>query len=164
MAYLLDANVFINAKRLHYGLDFCPAFWEWIIHEHFAGKIFSIEKVGDELAAGDDELSRWAEGLNEGFFLKPDASTLPALGDVAAWVMGEAHYSPAAKNTFLQVADYYLVSQALASQHVVVTHERPNNSIHTVKIPSVCLGLNVRYMTPFEMLRRERARFILGKM
>ena len=26
MAYLLDANVFIQAKNLHYGLDFCPAF------------------------------------------------------------------------------------------------------------------------------------------
>jgi len=27
MAYLLDANVFIQAKNLYYGLDFCPAFW-----------------------------------------------------------------------------------------------------------------------------------------
>lgn len=25
MAYLLDANVFIQAKNLHYGFDFCPA-------------------------------------------------------------------------------------------------------------------------------------------
>jgi hypothetical protein len=25
MAYLLDANVFIQGKNLHYGLDFCPA-------------------------------------------------------------------------------------------------------------------------------------------
>jgi len=24
MAYLLDANVFIEAKRRHYGMDFCP--------------------------------------------------------------------------------------------------------------------------------------------
>jgi len=24
MAYLLDANIFIQAKNLHYGLDFCP--------------------------------------------------------------------------------------------------------------------------------------------
>ena len=25
MSYLLDANVFIQAKNLHYGIDFCPA-------------------------------------------------------------------------------------------------------------------------------------------
>lgn len=31
MSYLLDANVFIQAKNLHYGLDFCPAFWQWLI-------------------------------------------------------------------------------------------------------------------------------------
>jgi Domain of unknown function (DUF4411) len=31
MAYLLDADVFIQAKNLHYGLDFCPAFWDWLI-------------------------------------------------------------------------------------------------------------------------------------
>lgn len=28
MAYLLDANVFIQAKNRHYGFDFCPAFWD----------------------------------------------------------------------------------------------------------------------------------------
>ena len=31
MAYLLDANVFIAAKNLHYGFDFCPAFWDWLV-------------------------------------------------------------------------------------------------------------------------------------
>ena len=31
MAYILDANVFIEAKNRRYGLDFCPAFWEWLI-------------------------------------------------------------------------------------------------------------------------------------
>ena len=49
MAYLLDANVFIQAKRLHYGMDFCPAFWRWLEQENVAGRVFSIEKVADEL-------------------------------------------------------------------------------------------------------------------
>ena len=26
--YLLDANVFIEAKNRYYGFDFCPAFWD----------------------------------------------------------------------------------------------------------------------------------------
>ncbi len=34
MAYLLDADVFIRAKNLHYGFDFCPAFWEWLIAQN----------------------------------------------------------------------------------------------------------------------------------
>ena len=47
MAYLLDANVFIQAKNLQYGFDFCPTFWDWLKREHAAGKVFSIEMVGD---------------------------------------------------------------------------------------------------------------------
>lgn len=34
MAYLLDADVFIRAKNLHYGFDFCPAFWESLVTEN----------------------------------------------------------------------------------------------------------------------------------
>ena len=162
MAYLLDANVFMQAKNLHYGLDFCPAFWDWLIEANAAGLVFSIEKVGDEIDAGADELSAWAAARGHGFFLRPDASILPALGSVSAWATGQA-YEPAAVNTFLQVADYYLVSHALAYRHAVVTHEIASPSTKKIKIPNACIGVSVKCMTPFEMLRHERARFVLGR-
>jgi len=162
MAYLLDANVFMAAKNLHYGMDFCPAFWDWLVRENAAGRVFSVERVGDEITSGEDELAEWAVGRGDGFFLKPEAGTVAALGTVATWVNSHATYSPAAKNTFLQIADYYLVAQALAAGHIVVTHEKPENSVHRVKIPNVCLGVGVDYIQAFEMLRRERARFVLA--
>lgn len=161
MAYLLDANVFMSAKNAHFGMDFCPAFWDWLRIEYSAGRLFSIEKVRDEIEAGGDELRGWASSMGDEFFIKPDASTIPALGTVSVWVAGQSSYSAAAKTTFLQVADYFLVAQALAGRHVVVTHERPANSRNIVKIPNVCLGVGVKYINPFEMLRRERAKFVL---
>lgn len=161
MAYLLDANVFIQAKNLHYGLDFCPAFWEWLIHKNNEGQVFSIEKVGDEIEAGADDLAAWAEKHGASFFLKPDPTMLPALGSVSTWAASQS-YAPAAVNTFLQVADYYLVAHALASKQTVVTHEIASTSINKIKIPNVCIGLGIKCVTPFEMLRHERARFILG--
>ncbi len=160
MPYLLDANVFIQAKNLHYGLDFCPAFWDWLIVHNTAGQVFSIEKVEDELKAGADELATWAASRGAGFFLKPDAALLPALGSVSAWAAAQ-HYEPAAVSTFLQLADYYLVAYALASGHTVVTHEVASASTRRIKIPDACIGLSVKFMTPFEMLRLERARFVL---
>jgi len=36
------------------------------------------------------------------------------------------------------------------------------NNPRKVNIPNVCVGLGIKVMTPFEMLRHERARFILG--
>jgi len=161
MPYLLDANVFIQAKNLHYGLDFCPAFWDWLIDRHNAGVAYSIEKVLGELLAGADELSQWAAGLPASFFLTPNPSVAPSLTTVSRWATS-GQYEPAAISTFLQVADYYLVAQAHAGGHTVVTHERPSATARRIKIPDACIGVGVSFMTPFEMLRRERARFILG--
>jgi len=161
MAYLLDADVFIRAKNLHYGLDFCPAFWDWLTAQNGAGRVFSIERVGDEVQAVDDELSAWAGARGDGFFLKPDAAVFPALASVSTWASGQG-YAPAAVSTFLQVADYYLVAQASAGGHTVVTHEVPSASTRKIKIPDACIGLAIKCMTPYEMLRRERARFVLG--
>jgi hypothetical protein len=104
MAYLLDANVFMQAKNLHYGMDFCPAFWDWLIASNAAQRVFSIEKVGDEIDAGDDELSTWAGQRGPGFFLKPDPVLLPALASVSAWATGQ-EYEAAAVSTFLQLAE-----------------------------------------------------------
>jgi len=162
MAYLLDANVFIQAKNLHYGLDFCPAFWDWLIESNEAAAVFSIEKVGDEIEAGADALAAWVRGRGPGFFLAPDAPVLPALATVSSWATAQA-YPAAAVSTFLQIADYYLVAHALAHGHSVVTHEVPSPSLKKIKIPNVCIGLGVKCMTPYEMLRLERARFVLGR-
>ncbi len=151
MAYLLDANVFIQAKNLHYGFDFCPAFWDWLITNNSAEKVFSIEKVGDEIEAGGDDLATWAAQRGSGFFLKPDSSILPALGQVSIWTTNQG-YEPAAVNTFLQVADYYLVAHAVAHKHTVVTHEVASPSTKRIKIPNACIGLGIKCVTPYEML------------
>ncbi len=42
MAYLLDANAFIEAKKRWYGFDFCPAYWEWLEAANAAQSVFSI--------------------------------------------------------------------------------------------------------------------------
>ncbi|MHB1681388.1 MAG: DUF4411 family protein [Bacilli bacterium] len=122
MAYLLDANIFIQAKNLHYSFDFCPAFWEWLDRSNTSQMVFSIEKVRDELLAGDDALAKWAMARGDRFFLAPDATILSSLGDVSIWA-NSGVFEQAAVSTFLQVADYYLVAHALSRGFVVVTHE-----------------------------------------
>ena len=161
MTYLLDANIFIQAKNLHYGLDFCPAFWQWLLDNHAAGRVFSIDKVADEIDAGDDDLKEWMRNHGNSLFVKTGAKVAAQLGAVSHWAT-QQQYEPAAINTFLQIADYYLIAHALADGHVVVTHEVSANSFKRIKIPNACIGLGLRFMTPYEMLRRERARFVLG--
>ena len=158
--YLLDSNVFIQAKNLHYGFDFVPAFWDWLVRQNKAGGVASIERVLDELRAGGDELSEWAEEMGDDFFLRADAEVAASLALVSEWA-SSGSYDAAAVATFLQVADYWLVAHALAHDCVVVTHEVPADSVRKIKIPNACIGLDIRCINPYEMLRQEQARFIL---
>jgi hypothetical protein len=160
VAYLLDSDVFIQAKNLHYGFDFCPAFWDWIDGQAAARTVLSIDKVRDELIAGADDLATWAQQRGEAFFIKPDSGVLNSLRTTSTWANG-AGYEPAAVSIFLQAADYYLVAHAHATNTIVVTHEVPSASVKRIKIPDACIGLGVKCVSPFDMLRVERARFVL---
>lgn len=162
MTYLLDANALITAHRQWYGFDFCPGFWAWIEAQHAAGRVYSVARVEAELVGADDQLTVWVRGLPDGFFLQEsddEAASFTALG---AWVRGQ-QYQPAAIATFMQSADAALVAQAQARKYTVVTLEVRANSPRVVKIPDACVGLKVDYISPYAMLRKERARFILGR-
>lgn len=161
MAYLLDTNVFIEAKNRYYGFDFCPAFWDWIDAEHTSGEVYSIQAVRDELIGGSDQLAEWARARGQEFFRPPDGATLASLAQLSTWA-NSGDYDPIAVNEFLQGADYYLVGHAHAHGFDVVTHEIPSDGRKRVKIPNACVALDVPYLAPFQMLRRLQARFVLG--
>ena len=160
MAYLLDANVFIQAKNLHYGFDFCPAFWDWLLTANTRRRVFSIERVGRELKAGNDSLANWAAQRGDDFFLKPTQEMSAHLSTVSNWMVSNG-YDPSAVDEFLQAADYYLVAHALATGYSVVTHEVRSMSKKKIKLPDVCDGLDVECLTPFALLSGEQARFVL---
>jgi Domain of unknown function (DUF4411) len=160
--YLLDANIFIQAKNLQYGFDFCPAFWDWIEVKSKTGLVGSIEKVGDELYSFGDELSDWAKKMGTAFFVAPHQPVIQALTDVGLWATSQK-YAPSASSAFMQAADCWLVACALADRATVVTHEIPGGgSIKKIKIPDACVGLKVKCVTVYELLRLEKARFVLA--
>lgn len=159
--YLLDSNVFIQAKNLHYGFDFCPAFWDFLIQEYKNDKIFSIDKVKDEIIIGDDELADWVNNKEfNGFFLPSDTQTAMQFHSINEWI-NQQNYQPFANQEFMQAADYYLIAQAQQRNIIIVTHEVPSDGLKKIKIPNVCMGLNIKFITPFVMLRQLQAKFIL---
>lgn len=162
MAYLIDSNIFIDAKNRYYHPEVCPGFWDWLVHANQQGKVFSIKRVQDELAIGDDELAEWAKERGDEFFLPIASEDSMSLGGIAAWTDQNQLYDDAAKSTFLASADYYLIAQALTHGYTVVTHELPANKKSRIKIPNVCLAHEVDYIMPWQMLRQERVSFVLA--
>lgn len=159
MLYLLDANVFIQAKNFHYGFDFCPGFWDWVVTKNSEGTVASIDRVENELRGYEDELSEWVANRASGFFLGPNPPLADSLLGVSEWSYSQ-DYTSAAIDVFLQGADHALVAHGLALDCAVVTHEKPASTAKKIKIPNACAALEVRYMNVFEMLRREQARFV----
>lgn len=160
MAYLLDTNVFIQAWKYYYAMDFCPAFWDWITTGHDAGQVFSVKKVYDEIAAGNDDLVDWVGEIDRSFFIEPSHETEHARTQVYSWTI-EQNYENAAIAEFMEVADGHLVAHALHGNYEVVTLEKAGNSPTKIKIPNVCNAFGIHCITTFEMLRRARAKFIL---
>jgi hypothetical protein len=160
--YLLDANVFIDAKNRYYPFQVCPGFWEWLDVAHAHGRIASIGRIKEELVGHGDQLSDWA-AARPALFLEPDAAVVASLGRIAAWVPTQ-DFTDAARAEFLGSADYYLVAHAHAHDHVAVTHEvsQPNRR-NKIKIPDVCSAFEVEWVSPFTVLRDEAVQFVLAE-
>lgn len=156
--YLLDSNVFIEAKNRYYAFDLAPGFWEWLDVASDAGVIGSIDQVGHELTRGTDDLAKWVRGRPK-VFRSADELVVKKLTELSIWVTN-AGYTSAAVSEFLSVADYYLIAHAAAHGYTVVTHEQPQISAKKrVLIPNACIAMGVKYCDTFTMLRSGNVHF-----
>jgi hypothetical protein len=153
--YVLDANVFIQAKRRFYPFDVVPGYWDGLCWHQKNGRVCSIDKVRQELENGGDELWTWARdtfGL-DGFV--DSAGCAGEFGRMATWVQQQAQFTMEARAEFMSVADGWLAAQALHSRKVLVTlEEEQPQAKRKVPLPNVCKAFGIQTITPFEMLRR----------
>jgi len=159
--YLLDANVFIEAKNHYYRFETFPVFWDWLDEEQNLGHIASIQMIGDELLRGNDILADWArERKNSGWFLpNTDTKIQESYTQIVEWVIKQP-FRDTAKLKFLDEADPWLIAKAKVAGATVVTLEAYKPDIKKkVEIPNVCRAFNVPYITTFELLRQRGAVF-----
>lgn len=160
-AFVLDANVFIEAARRYYAFDLAPKFWESLVTYAGNGRVQSIDRVQLELERGKDELATWASGyFGHAFTSTDEPDIIECFSEIMSWVQAQAQFSDAAKADFAKGADGWLVAYAKVKGCVVVTHEVPApDARRKVPIPNVCQAFNVPFVNTFEMLRRLGVRF-----
>lgn len=154
--YLLDANVFIEAKRRYYSFELCPGFWECLIsHHQEEDAVLCNDRVKEELLRGKDDLAQWArKGAPSSFFASTDdLAVIAAYGDLISWVEAQDQFLVDAKAEFAAVADGWVVAHAKAHDLTVVTQEVFDQNIRKrVPIPNACKALNVPCVDTFSML------------
>jgi hypothetical protein len=157
--YVVDTNFFIQAHRAHYPLDVASSFWNKVKELAEKGIIISIDKVKNEIYNNNDALKQWCiDNLPDNFF-KSTSNITSSYRQVVSWATERSnHFLPNALNEFLdsEEADAFIVAYVLSENHdrVLVTQEisEPNRKTK-VKIPDVCLGLNVKFVNLMDMFR-----------
>lgn len=156
-SYVLDANVFIQAKRRFYPFDICPGYWDALSWHASQGVICSVDKVEDELQQGKDSLWDWTKTSFDltAFRSTNNLDVITEFGPLMTWVQAQSQFIPAAKAQFATVADGWLIAYAKSTNSVVVTLEEHNpDTKKKVPMPTVCQAFGVEWITPFEMMRR----------
>lgn len=88
MEYLLDTDVFIQAKKPDYGVDLCPAFCLWIDAGAVSGAVLSIDRVREELISGDETRSVGRRRATKRSLVRPDARVIASLREARAHEVG----------------------------------------------------------------------------
>lgn len=99
MIYLLDANVLITAYRVHYQIDFCPAFWDWLTKSYHNQRVYSVQRVLAEISVKDDKLREWIRTLGKKFFLPPSKHISKNVEEISKFIL-ENDYKPSEKKIF----------------------------------------------------------------
>jgi hypothetical protein len=162
LKYLLDSNTYIQAKNFYYGMDICPAYWDWLDQQFQLGTVASVDMIGKELIDGNDELAQWAKDRPEHFIKNDDVETQAVFTKIVkAVVTGD--YNPGNRDNFLAKADPWIIAKAKTIGATVVTHESMlAPSTKKVKVPNICHLFDVPCLSTFQFLRELEARFVLG--
>lgn len=164
MRYLVDSDVLISAKNSYYAFDICPGFWTSLIDEFGRGNINSLDRIRQELMAGndDDDLVTWVrDDVPPDFFLSTrDADVVAAYQAIMLWAQRNPQFVDAAKAKFATEADGWLVAHAQVHGLEVITNEQPRpDARNRILLPDVCNQFGVPVSNTFEMLRTLGMRF-----
>ena len=161
--YVLDASVFIEAKKRYYAFDIAPPFWDALVNQASRGRLLSIDRVKDEIERGNDVLVDWANGQFHNWFASTaQDDVIKAYRDIITWVNNQSQFAGAAKAEFADEknADGWVIAYAQAKRCVVVTEEKFNpDRKKKVLIPNGCREFSVECIDTFGMLRDMGVRF-----
>jgi hypothetical protein len=148
--YLLDANVFIFAKRDYYPFDRVPEYWEWLVHNAQNDQLKMPQQIWDELQEQDDELQEWVQKHRDALIFAGQGydGRVPEVLERYAVSLTEVEIEQLG-------ADPFLIAAALEHRCEVVSKEisRPGAQRANRKVPDVCNEFGIRCINDHELIR-----------
>ena len=157
--FLLDSDVLISAYRDYFAPDYCPGFWDCLLHFLSIGRILIIDPVRAEVNH-PDALVQWIDQLPSRAFAPIDSDVVETYGQMFSWVQANPQFNAAAENKFAIAADGWLAAFGGENDAIVITKEKSSpTSESTVKLPDLCAQFQVGCDDTQYMLRALGVRF-----
>lgn len=155
--YLLDTNILIDAHRRLYPFDIAPGFWDQLL-DKASDRVVIIEKVNDEIMAGEDQLTNWYSENKSRFIIRtiPDQPVMAAYTRIINSINDSDMFKQAAKDEFASIADSWLCAYGLAYNYTIITNEIYKANIRKrIPIPNICREFNINYIDLLKFMREE---------
>lgn len=154
--FVVDTSVFTQANRQYYPFDICPGFWDCLLHHAQSSMIISIDRVKDEIKAGNDDVTKWSatSAPNSFFASTSDPGVITEFSAMMQWVQANSQFLAEAKTEFAKVADGWVVAYAKTHNLTLVTQEVYAPGVKKrVPLPNVCKEFGVACASTYDMLR-----------
>ena len=157
MQYCLDTNVLIQAWNHYYSPELCADYWDCLGQLTDEGIIFITEEVFNEIKKEDDQLKGWIDGKSEKLVKLIDEDVQENMRKIFD-IEENRRLVDSIKGR--SIADPWVIAHAMALNATVVTKENlETNKTKRIKIPNVCLTMDVDCINDFEFIRRVGIRF-----
>ena len=156
--YSFDTSCIIEAWNRYYSPDFCPEYWTVLESLGRNGTVFFTEMVKDEVLKRDDKLSVWLK-VNPYFVRRIDETVQKNLRELFAKNADNMRLVDNTKGR--SQADPWVIAHAMTENAVVVTKENSSKAFNSkkIKIPDVCLSVNVPWIDDFTFIREVGIKF-----
>ncbi|WP_340619680.1 DUF4411 family protein [Xenorhabdus siamensis] len=152
--FLIDSNVFIEAKYFHYNFNYCKKFWDLILDLHQKGIVFSIKAVRNELIKKEDALCNWVKTEVPDSFFEDENKSFSSYAQLMNWSRNlNVHDKAKADFADINKADAFLIAHAMTNSMAVITHEKEQpGAKKRILIPNAAKANGVKTLTIFEFL------------
>ena len=147
--YLIDSDCFIAAKNFYYNPNFCSQFWNVIRQLHANKILYSIDKVKNELLAGEKMDYARVHIAQDDFFKDmwiktslTSAGYKKVVHEAYNWYLVNVHKRQKPFDDCMkeEAADAYLLAIAYDYGYTIITQEVPSGPADNkrIKIPNIC--------------------------
>ena len=163
--FIIDANIFITAYKVHYPIEVFPSFWDTLKVLAEGQQFISINAIKDELEKGNDELFQWIKDNLPKKFFQPKDVAIDAYEEVVNFVDlrdNGFNWSEASIYNFYGVdeADPWIIAYAMqAGNCAIVTYEVSQPKSMKVKLPDVAAHFGVECISIVEAFKRAGIQF-----